>query len=59
MICHKCKESIENGEACIPERINGSTHFNFFHPGCHSTWKGEHDEEARLRAAADSARTVH
>lgn len=59
MICHKCKEPIETGEACVPEQINGSSHFTFFHPGCHSTWKGEHDEEVRLRNASDLARTVH
>ena len=59
MICYKCKERIESGEACIPEQINGSQHFTFFHPGCHSTWKGECNEEARLRNVADVARTVH
>lgn len=58
MICHHCKEPIEVGEACIPEAINGSNHFHFFHPGCHSQWKGEKDEET-LAHTADLARTVH
>ena len=58
MICHHCKEIIEVGEACIPEAINGSTHYHFFHTSCHSQWKGEQDAKD-LNSAADLARTVH
>lgn len=59
MICHKCKEAIEVGEACIPEAVNGSNHYHFFHPNCYATVKGERDEERNLQLAASAARTVH
>lgn len=59
MICPKCGEQIEVGEACIPEAVNGSNHFRFYHPNCYLTLKGEHDEESRLRNTAALARTVN
>lgn len=59
MLCHKCKEPIEVGDAVIPEAINGSNHYHFYHPNCYSTVKGERDEETRLHVAAHAARTVH
>ena len=58
MICRHCKEVIEVGEACIPEAINGSTHYSFFHPSCHARYKAEREEQ-RLEDVADQARVVH
>lgn len=59
MICQRCLERIEVGDACIPEAIDGSTHFRFFHPSCYTLTKGERDEASRLFHLADVARTVH
>ena len=38
MICHEkgCREPIGVGEAVIPEAINGSDRYWFFHPGCYA-----------------------
>lgn len=48
MICKKCKDPIEFGEACIVEPSETSRHNNFFHTGCHAAWKGERVEEKIL-----------
>lgn len=58
MLCHKCREVIEVGDACIPEAINGSNHFHFFHPSCYSKAKSE-EVETKLQHDAELARTVH
>ena len=60
MICQKCREDITMGEAAIPERINGSNHVVFYHPGCHTRMKDERERaEERIENAARMARTVH
>lgn len=42
MICKKCKEVIETGEACRAEPVQaGSTHHVFYHLGCYSQVKEE------------------
>lgn len=60
MKCHGCNEDIEQGEAVIPERVNGSDHYWFFHPGCHAKRKDEQERaEQRLRNVVSMARIVH
>ena len=58
MICHHCKESIEGGEACIPEMVEGSTHYHFFHANCYVAWK-EEDNESEINKKVNLARMVH
>lgn len=36
MICHKCKEPIGTGEACITEPLEWGK-YHYYHPGCHCT----------------------
>ena len=60
MICHKCNEPIKVGEAVILERINGSDHFWFFHPGCYTARLYEQMEaERRLQHLREMAGQVH
>lgn len=59
MICHKCKELIEPGEACIPEAINGSNHYHYFHAGCYAEWKKEKKDDSQIQYVATLARTIH
>lgn len=60
MICHRCREAIESREACIPEHINGSDHYWFFHPGCYAERIAEKEQaEQRLQNIVRMARQVH
>lgn len=34
MICHKCKDPIEQGDACIAEPMEWGK-YRYFHPSCH------------------------
>lgn len=46
MICNKCKESIDVGEACRAEPITtGSNHHHFFHLGCYSQVKEDRQKD--------------
>lgn len=46
MICKKCKEVIETGEACRAEPVQaGSTHHVFYHLGCYSQVKEERQRQ--------------
>jgi len=54
MNCYLCQEEIGSGEACIPERINNSAHYWFFHPGCYTKVQDERkktEERARILMA--------
>lgn len=35
MICHKCKDPIEQGDACIAEPLEFGR-YHYYHPGCHT-----------------------
>lgn len=35
MLCHKCGENIEQGDACIAEPLEFGR-YHYFHPGCHT-----------------------
>lgn len=60
MLCHKCQEHFAVGEAVIPERLNGSDHYWFFHPGCYADRKAEQEKaDRRLQHIINMARTVH
>lgn len=60
MICHKCNEMIEVGEAVIPERLNGSDHYWFFHPNCYAKrLQEQQDAERRLQHVREMAGQVH
>lgn len=57
MLCRKCKEHIEVGEACTTEDA-GNGHVHFFHLGCHVQDKVERDAR-ELERQAEQARLVH
>jgi len=60
MICHLCQESIESGEACIPERLNNSAYHWFFHPECYAKVQEERREtEQRAENVRRMAGFVH
>lgn len=43
MICKRCKETIEVGEACHAEPVNNGSgqHHHFFHTGCYAQVNAE------------------
>lgn len=46
MLCKKCREQIEVGEACFTEKENG--HTTYYHTGCHAAETKERDEKKRI-----------
>jgi hypothetical protein len=58
MICYKCKEAIETGEACIPEPADQPGKFRFFHPECHFVWVDD-QRVAHQHTLETAARSVH
>ena len=59
MICHQCKEPIEQGEACKIEPTDRPGHYHFYHCGCHTTDRDNRQLDLNLQRQADLARTVH
>lgn len=50
MLCRKCREVIETGEAMRAEPVQaGSTHHHFYHCGCYAAVKQERQSEDQLR----------
>ena len=60
MVCHKCNEPIDVGDAAIPYPLNGSGRYWFFHTECKAAWDNEQERQAtRLRLISQLAGTVH
>lgn len=58
--CHLCQETLEVGDAMIPERIHGSPHSWYFCPGCHAKWVEEREKtERRLQNVRRLAGYTH
>ena len=59
MICHKCSEDIQPGEACIVEPSDNPRHNWFFHVGCHLEWRLDRQrKEQDLLQKVNGARRV-
>lgn len=58
MICHKCTEEIQHGEACIVEPSDNPRHNWFFHIGCHVQWRID-NQQKDLCNKANNARMVN
>lgn len=56
MICHKCKEEVRFGEACIVEPSDNYRHNWFFHVGCHVEWRTDAKKLQELENAVRQAR---
>lgn len=57
MLCKRCREQIEVGEACVPQEV-GNGHVNYFHMGCYCQEKTDRIRKD-LERQAELARTVH
>lgn len=53
--CHRCAEDIPEGEAVIPQAINGSQNFWFYHPSC---WTKCKDEKKALDQRIENVRRM-
>ena len=60
MLCKRCHEAIETGEAMRAEpTFAGSTHHYFYHCGCYTALKEERQSEtAQLQLQLEDARTI-
>ena len=60
MLCYKCKEQIDFGDACMTEPTEVPRHYHFFHPNCHSVWKalkgGGHVSQTLFKVVLATAR---
>lgn len=54
MLCKKCREVIETGEAMRAEPVHtGSQHYHFYHTGCYAAVKQERQSEDQMRLPLD------
>jgi hypothetical protein len=60
MICHKCTEAIEVGEAMTQIPTPSTYHWWFFHPGCFVEWNEEQEKQiSRLNNIRQLAGHIH
>jgi hypothetical protein len=59
MLCKKCEEKIEQGDACVPQDV-GNGRIHYYHIGCYCQVKAERiQQECHLQKVAIAARSVH
>lgn len=60
MICHKCPDPIEMGEAMVQIPTPDTYHWWYFHPGCFTEWNEEQQKQiVRLNNVRRLAGQVH
>lgn len=59
MLCHKCQEVIETGEAMRAEPVEtGSNHYHFYHCGCYAQVKEARQCEDQLALPLEDSHMI-